>query len=88
MTTLSDFFPGGKIAFVKPPFDERYWAQFGIPARVRVDLWGNSCMRGIEYKSLGAPSASGTPGVVRKISTGRKARGMASGDYKGATSPA
>ncbi len=83
MTTLADFFPGGKIVFVKPPFDEKYWANFGIPARVRVDRWGAELQRGLAYKDLGAPSASGTPGVVRKISSGRKARGMSSEGYKG-----
>ena len=41
--------------------------------------WGTECARGITYASPGAPVASGTKGVVRKISTGRKKyRGMAS----------
>ena len=31
---LADFFPGGRIEFVRPRFDERYWANFGIPARL------------------------------------------------------
>ena len=40
--------------------------------------WGHGCARGIEYKTVGAPVASGTRGVVRKITAGRKHRGMAS----------
>jgi len=41
--------------------------------------WGSECGRGIRYKDVGAPVASGTPGQVRKISSGRKShRGMAS----------
>lgn len=77
--TLADFFPGGEVRFVRPPFDEKYWANFGIPARVRCDLWGNPCKRGLDYARTGAPVAAGTAGVVRKISVGRKARGYASG---------
>jgi hypothetical protein len=51
MIMLADFFPGGVVRFVPPPFDERYWATFGIPARVRTDLWGGSMARGLQYKS-------------------------------------
>jgi hypothetical protein len=41
--------------------------------------WGPACARGAEYAVTGAPVASGTKAVVRKISTGRKTyRGMAS----------
>lgn len=80
MPDISDFFPSGVVKFIAPPFDERFWANFGIPARVRVDQWGPSCQRGVAYANTGAPVASGTPGVVRKISTGRKARGYSSGD--------
>jgi hypothetical protein len=42
------------------------------------ETWGNVCERGAAYKDAGAPAAAGTPGQVRKISDGRKARGMAS----------
>jgi hypothetical protein len=40
--------------------------------------WGHGCARGIAYKDVGAPVASGTKGVVRKITAGRKHRGMSS----------
>jgi hypothetical protein len=40
--------------------------------------WGPVCARGIEYHQTGAPVAAGTPGVIRKLGTTRKARGMAS----------
>jgi len=40
--------------------------------------WGYGCARGIEYKQTGAPVAAGTKAQVRKISSGRKHRGMAS----------
>ena len=42
------------------------------------NTWGPECGRGIDYAKTGAPVKSGTKAVVRKISTGRKARGMAS----------
>lgn len=79
---MADFFPGGVIRFVPPPFDEIYWAKFGIPARCQPAAWGNSyhLRHGAQYAVTGAPVASGTAGVSRKISTGRKARGYASGD--------
>jgi hypothetical protein len=53
------------------------------PVKVRNPLdsstWGPACARGVEYAVTGAPVASGTKAVVRKISTGRKSyRGMAS----------
>lgn len=80
---LADFFPCGVVRFVPPPFDERFWSQFGIPARIRIDLWGAACQRGLQYAVTGAPVASGTAGVVRKISTGRKSRGMASDGVQG-----
>lgn len=59
------------------PFDRNYWGPGGID----ISRWGWECRRGIAYASHGAPVASGTHGVVRKISTGRKARGMASEDF-------
>ena len=83
MISLADFFPDGLVRFVPPPFDEKYWAHFVYPAQVRTDLWGSSCQRGVAYKDMGAPAAAGTPGQVRKISSGRKERGRASDDYKG-----
>jgi hypothetical protein len=43
--------------------------------------WGSVCGRGFQYASTGAPSPTGTKAVVRKISTGRKSRGMASGKF-------
>ena len=56
-------------------FDKRYWGEKGID----LSRWGYECARGIAYKNTGSPVDSGTPGQVRKISTGRKAhRGMAS----------
>lgn len=53
-----------------------------LPGRNPYDVstWGPECARGIRYADTGAPVASGTKAVVRKISTGRKKyRGMASG---------
>lgn len=41
--------------------------------------WGPECARGIRYKDQG-PVADGQKDAVRKISTGRKHRGMSS-DY-------
>jgi hypothetical protein len=44
-----------------------------------VSTWGPECGKGIRYHDVGAPVASGTKGVVRKITTGRKShRGLAS----------
>ena len=79
MAEMSDFFPGGIVRFVPPHYDERYWSHFGIPASVQVGKWGSVCARGLQYATTGAAVASGTAGVVRKISTARKARGYASG---------
>ncbi len=45
MITLADFFPNGEVRFVPPPFDERYWANFGIPAKVRTKMWGTELAR-------------------------------------------
>lgn len=53
-----------------PPRDEAYWATHDM------DEWGWG--RPMPYKTTGAPVASGTKNQVRKISTGRKARGMSS----------
>jgi hypothetical protein len=43
-----------------------------------ISTWGAECGRGIRYIDMG-PVTGGQPGAVRKISQGRKARGMASG---------
>lgn len=79
MTTLADFFPDGEIHFVPPPFDERYWAQFGIPAKVRVNLWGGELTRGLVNSARGTQHSG--PGGRRSFGGGRKARGMASDGY-------
>ena len=42
-----------------------------------VSTWGSWCGAGLQYKDQG-PVTDGQKGAVRKISTGRKARGMAS----------
>jgi hypothetical protein len=65
------------------PYDQEYWGPGGID----LSRWGNSCKRGAQYHVTGAPVASGTAGVVRKISTGRKTdkdgkRRLASDDLK------
>lgn len=57
LPALADFFPGGVVAFVPPPFDERYWSHFGIPARCRVDLWGGAMARGLAYRDVGIEHA-------------------------------
>lgn len=45
-----------------------------------ISTWGPECQRGLNYVTTGAPTAAGTPGQVRKFSSGRKERGYASGD--------
>jgi hypothetical protein len=60
------------------PFDEKYWSQFGTPPKVDVSRWGNECKRGCAYKNVGV-STDGAPNQRRTISSGRKARGYASG---------
>ncbi len=55
-----------------PPRDEKYWATHDLKD------WGGTMYRGIAYATSGTPSPAGTKGVVRKISTGRKHRGMSS----------
>lgn len=42
-----------------------------------ISTWGPACGRGIQYKDMG-PVTDGQKGAIRKISTGRKHRGMAS----------
>ena len=60
-------------------FDHKYWGPDGVQPASR---WGGACQRGIAYAVTGAPVASGTKGVVRKISVGRKARGSAADDLE------
>jgi hypothetical protein len=45
-----------------------------------INTWGPECQRGLRHKETGAPAPAGTKGVVRKISTGRKHRGLSSDD--------
>src|ERR1035441_8958927 len=72
--------PGGESGSVTDqPYDLAYWGPGGID----LSRWGPSCRRGCDDKSTGAPVAAGTAGVVRKISTGRKSRGLSSDDYRG-----
>jgi hypothetical protein len=78
MISLADFFPRGEVSFVPPPFDELYWSRFGIPARVRVDLWGGELACGLSYSTRGTEHAG--PGQRRSFGGSRKARGYASGD--------
>jgi hypothetical protein len=54
-------------------FDRSYWGD-----RIDLSRWGSECRRGPAYKQVGAPAIDGQAGAVRKISTGRKSRGMAS----------
>ncbi len=58
------------------PHDEQYWGPGGVQVAQR---WGGNVhmMRGCDYHVSGTDH--GGPGQVRKISTGRKARGYASG---------
>ena len=80
MPDLSDFFPGGVVRFVPPPFDESYWARFGVPARIRLSAWcGGASQLGLRYKNTGV-TVDGAPNARRTFSGGRKARGYASGD--------
>jgi hypothetical protein len=58
-----------------PPRDEQYWAAH--PEGVAGWGWGT----GHRYRDSGPPQPAGTRGVVRKISTARKERGLASDDY-------
>lgn len=58
------------------PHDAGYWGPGGVQVAAR---WGGNVhmMRGADYHVSGVDH--GGPGQVRKISTGRKARGYASG---------
>jgi hypothetical protein len=64
-----------------PPndFDKAYWGEQGID----ISRWkGGECARGVRYIETGAPVKSGTAGQVRKMSSGRKHRGMSSDGVK------
>jgi hypothetical protein len=50
----------------------------GIP---RLSAWGSICGRGLRYADMGMIT-DGQKGAIRKISTGRKARGMSSDGIK------
>ena len=56
-------------------YDAQYWGPDGPNPANR---WGHECARGIRYAFTGAPAPAGTKAVERKISTGRKERGMSS----------
>jgi hypothetical protein len=56
------------------PHDVTFWG----PGGVNVGRWGNECRRGCAYKDVGVTKA-GAPNQRRSISSGRKARGYASG---------
>jgi hypothetical protein len=60
------------------PHDEGYWT-----GGVDISRWAGKVhlSRGADYRVTGAPVSSGTVGVVRKFSTGRKFRGDAAADY-------
>jgi hypothetical protein len=58
------------------PYDVDYWG----PGGVDIARWGLECARGIRYADKGSPAPAGTKGVERKISTGRKYRGLSSDD--------
>ncbi len=59
------------------PHDRQYWGPRGVQVAER---WGmqTHMRQGCSYKVSGVDH--GGPGQVRKISTGRKARGYASGE--------
>jgi hypothetical protein len=59
-------------------FDQKYWGEKGID----LCKWGSECARGLRYIKTGAPVESGKAGQVRKISSGRKHRGMSSDGMK------
>jgi hypothetical protein len=50
-----------------------------LDGKPHIGAWGLGCGRGLPYKDMGAIT-DGQKGAVRKISSGRKARGMASHD--------
>ena len=66
-------------------WDRIYWGEeYPSPA----ERLGNECARGCAYKVTGATVTDGTANQRRSISSGRKARGMASDDYRAPTEKA
>lgn len=63
---------------MKEWFDHSYWGPGGVDVAGRWGKNSSACGRGAAYANTGAPVPAGTKGVVRKISTGRKHRGLAS----------
>jgi hypothetical protein len=59
------------------PYDEAFYGPGGIDS----SKWAGHCMMGAQYKDNG-PSRDGAANQVRKISSGRKHRGMASDGLK------
>ena len=59
-------------------FDHSYWG----PGGPDLSRWGAECSRGVQYKETGAAVASGTAGVRRTLTGGRKHRGSASDDIE------
>jgi hypothetical protein len=55
-----------------------HWPRRYTRSIYQPETWGSVCERGVPYRDAGAPAPAGTRGQVHKISTGRKARGMAS----------
>jgi coproporphyrinogen III oxidase-like Fe-S oxidoreductase len=58
------------------PFDRRYWGD-----KIDISRWSYECARGINYHQTAGQIMPSGPGAIRKISTGRKARGSASDGY-------
>ena len=50
------------------------------PTPFDISTWGGECARGVRYADTGVPVRSGTRGVVRKITKGRKHRGSVADD--------
>jgi hypothetical protein len=63
---------------VDEPYDHSYWGPNGID----INRWKGTCRRGLDYKEMGAPVPAGSKGQVRKFSSGRKARTLASDTWK------
>lgn len=56
------------------PYDKSYWG----PGGINLSRWGHGeVARGARYKDVG-PTTDGAANQRRSISSGRKARGMAS----------
>jgi hypothetical protein len=60
------------------PYDLSYWGPGGID----ISRWGKGeVCRGVRYRDVG-PTTDGAANQRRSISSGRKARGMASNDVE------